>query len=152
MNYNNALSNLSDGSKVEKSEICLVFPSISIIAVSVPRVWLCISTCRTCHVLEMTSRVVRTRDADVPSISALIIHYNIIWNWLNSGDRTYWRMLVSKQSRFDWLTVAGSDCSLGLGPHLHHVCLQRRHGLHLHPQQEYYQIHQDEVIFAYQSL
>ena len=77
MNYNNALSNLSDGSKVEKSEICLVFPSISIIAVSEPRVWLYISTCRTCHVLEMTSRVVRTRDADVPSISALIIHYNM---------------------------------------------------------------------------
>ena len=144
MNYNNALSNLSDGSKVEKSEICLVFPSISIIAVSVARVWLCISTCRTCHVLEMTSRVVRTRDADVPSVSALIIH--TLWNWLNSGDRTNWRMLV-----WAW-PVAGSDGSLRLGPHLHHVRLQRRHGLHLHPQQEYYQIHQDEVIFAYQSL
>ena len=72
--------------------------------------------------------------------------YIIIWNWLNSGDRTNWRMLV-----WAW-PVAGSDCSLGLGPHLHHVRLQRRHGLHLHPQQEYYQIHQDEVIFAYQSL
>ena len=72
--------------------------------------------------------------------------YIIIWNWLNSGDRTNWRMLV-----WAW-PVAGSNGSLRLGPHLHHVRLQRRHGLHLHPQQEYYQIHQDEVIFSYINL
>ena len=40
---------------------------------------------------------------------------------------------------------AGSHRPLCLDPHLHHVRLQCRDGLHLHPQQEYHQVHQDEV-------
>ena len=41
--------------------------------------------------------------------------------------------------------VAGSDGLVAVDADLHHVRLQRRHGLHLHPQQEHHQVHQDEA-------
>ena len=43
------------------------------------------------------------------------------------------------------ILLSGRQRPLGLDPHLHHVRLLCRHGLHLHPQQEYHQIHQEKV-------
>ena len=43
------------------------------------------------------------------------------------------------------ILLSGRQRPLGLDPHLHHVRLLCRHGLHLHPQQEYHQVHQEKV-------
>ena len=51
--------------------------------------------------------------------------------------------------RFDkWFyrnIYSGSNGTFSLGLDLHHVRVQRGGGLHLHPQQEHHQVHQDQT-------